>query len=97
MKMLSHSSLALLSVAAICVCGPQRPAHVATAALAPGVLSITSAPDPGVPDEVVAATGLGGMDGAVVLGVAQDNAVAETDNGGTVLTRSEVQRREPGS
>lgn len=97
MKMLSHSSLALLSAVAICVCGPQHPSHLATAALAPEVLSTTATPDPGISPEAIAATGLGGMDGAVVFSVADDFAAPAENAGGTVLTRSDVRHREPGS
>ncbi|MDB5804998.1 MAG: hypothetical protein JWN73_2320 [Betaproteobacteria bacterium] len=96
MKMLSHSSLALLSVVTICVCGPQRPSHVAAAALAPEMLSVTATPDSGISPEEIAAAGLGGMDGAVVFSVVDDFA-APAENPGAVLTHSDVRHREPGS
>lgn len=72
MKMLSHSSLALLSVVTIFVCGAQPATHVAGMAPASEIRPKATPWDFSLSDEGIAAAGLGGLDGAVVFDVTRD-------------------------
>jgi len=94
MKMLSQASLILLSAVTLLICGHQASTHVAT--VESDVISNFATPDFSVSAEVLAATGLGGMDGAVVFNVTEDPAAPVASPDGTVLTHGEIHPKQPG-
>ena len=87
MKMLPHASLVLLFAVAIFVFGEPHSTHVS--ALAPvSEPRMYAVPAPaGLPEEVIAAAGLGGLDGATMVIDLGDDAAAE-DARRTVLTHN---------
>jgi len=97
MKMLSHTSLALLAAVTVFFCGQQPSTHGAFAAPAYEVISKSASPDDGVPPEVLAATGLGGLDGAVVFNVEEEWAATAAKQHKTALTHGEIRGERPGS
>lgn len=74
----SHASLLLLSAIVICLCGQPHPAYV-TAAGASELHYSSVASEDGLPEEAVAASGLGGLDGATLPAGPKRDAVAARD------------------
>ncbi|HEY4370402.1 MAG TPA: hypothetical protein VGN52_00550 [Burkholderiales bacterium] len=78
----------MLSAIVICLCGQPHPAYVTTARASE--LRYSSAMDTGLPEEAIAAAGLGGLDGATLPADPEADPMAAENLGGAMLTRNDM-------
>jgi len=97
MKMIPPASLAFLSAAAIVLCGQQVSPRMVTTPSAFDVLPQSPPSASGVPAEEIAAAGLGGMDGAIVFNIMEEEAAPAAQPHAAALTNGRRESGQPGS